>query len=96
MYLEVRVNSLELLSVVRQLGTDVMAVCEDTVKVSPVPLDRHPGCDDQISQHQLPLPSTNFCLEKFHVLAHQDVLQLQLQRKQKNTMMVIRKQKSLK
>lgn len=45
-YLEVSMYSLEALCVIGQLAADVVAVGEDAVKVSPGPLDRHPGGDD--------------------------------------------------
>jgi len=66
------------LGVIGQLAADVMAVCEDAVKVGPGPLDRHPGGDDQVSHHQLPLPAADLCLEILHILTHQNVLQLDL------------------
>lgn len=72
--------SLKALGVVGQLTADVVAVGEDTVKVGPGLLDGHPRGDDQVSHHQLPLPSAYFCLEILHVLTHQDVLQLHLKR----------------
>lgn len=61
-----------------QLAADVVAVCEDAVQVGPGPLNRHPGRDDQVSNHQLSLPSAHFRLEVLHVLTHQDVLQVHL------------------
>lgn len=79
-YLEVNVNSLKALGIIGQLAADVVAVGEDAVEVGPGPLDRHPGGDDQVGHHQLPLPSTHLCLEILYVLAHQDVLQLHLNR----------------
>lgn len=69
-YLEVSVNSLEALCIIGQLAADVVAVGEDAVEVGPGPLDRHPGGDDEVSHHQLPLPSTHLCLEILHVLTH--------------------------
>lgn len=71
-------DSLEALRVTGQLAADVMAVGEDAVEVGPGPLDRHPGRDNQVGHHQLPLPPTNLGLEILHILAHQDVLQLYL------------------
>ncbi len=50
-HLEVSVNSLEALCIISQLAADVVAVGEDAVEVSPGPLDRHPGGDDQVSHH---------------------------------------------
>ena len=77
-HLEVSVNSLEALCVIGQLAANVVAVGEDAVEVGPRPLDRHPGGDDKVSHHQLPLPSAHLCLEILHILTHQDVLQLHL------------------
>lgn len=71
-------NSLEALCIIGQLAADVEAVGEDAVEVGPSPLDGHPGGDDQVSHHQLPLPSTHLRLEILHVFTHQDVLQLNL------------------
>lgn len=79
-YLEIIVNSLEALCIIGQLAANVMAVSEDAVEVGPGPLDRHPGGDDQVSHHQLPLPPTHLCLEILHILTHQDVLKLHLKR----------------
>lgn len=82
--LEVSVNPLEAFCIIGQLAADVVAVGEDAVEVGPGPLDRHPGGDDQVGHHQLPLPSTHLCLEILHVLTHQDVLQLHLKRNKKS------------
>lgn len=79
-YLEVSVDSLEALCVVGQLAADVVAVGEDAVEVGPGPLDGHPGGDDQVGHHQLPLPPAHLCLEILNVFTHQDVLQLHLER----------------
>lgn len=85
-YLEVSVNSLEALCIISQLAADVVTVGENAVEVGPGPLDRHPRGDDQVSDHQLPLPSAHLCLEILHVLTHQDVLQLHLQRKKEGAL----------
>ena len=73
-------NSLEALRIVSQLDTDVVAVGEDAVEVGPGPLHGHPGGDDQVGHHQLPLPPAHLGLEILHVFTHQDVLQLHLKR----------------
>lgn len=75
-------NSLETLGVVGQLAANVVAVCEDAVEVGPGPLDRHPGGGDEVGHHQLPLPAAHLCLEVLHVLTHQDVLKLHLNKKE--------------
>lgn len=77
-HLEIRVNSLEALSIVGQLAANVMAVGEDAIEVGPCPLDGHPSGDDQVCHHQLPLPAAHLCLEILHILTHQDVLKLHL------------------
>lgn len=76
-------NSQEALCIVGQLAADVVAVGEEAVEVGPGPLDRHPGGDDQVSHHQLPLPATHLGLEILYVLTHQDVLQLHLKREKR-------------
>jgi len=78
------VNSLEALSIVGQLAADVVAVGEDAVEVGPCTLDGHPGGDDEVGHHQLLLPSAHLRLEIFHVLTHQNVLQLDLKRKKRS------------
>ncbi|TNN78184.1 hypothetical protein EYF80_011689 [Liparis tanakae] len=80
---KVSVNSLEALGIVGQLAADVVAVGEEAVEVGPGPLDRHPGRDDQVSHHQLPLPAAHLGLEILNVLTHQDVLQLHLKREKR-------------
>lgn len=85
-YLEISVNSLEALCVVGQLTANVMAVSEDAVEMGPGPLDRHPGGDDQVSHHQLPLPPAHLCLEILHILTHQDVLKLHLKTNKKRSL----------
>lgn len=83
-YLKVAVYSLEALCDVGQLAANVVAVGEDAVEVSPGFLDRHPGRDDQVGHHQPLLPAAHFRLEVFHILAHEDVLQLHLKRQKIN------------
>lgn len=84
-YLEIRMNSLEPLCIISQLTANVVAVSEDAAEVGPGPLDRHPGGEDEVSQHQLPLPSTHLFLEILHILIHQDVLKLHLKRKRRKS-----------
>lgn len=79
-------NSLEALGIVGQLRANVVAVCEDAVEMGPGPLDGHPGGDDQVGHHQLPLPPAHLCLEILHILTHQDVLELHLNRHAKGSL----------
>lgn len=77
-YLEVAVDALKKLGIVCQLVTDVFRVGEDALQVSPGALHSQPGANHQVCQHQTPLPAAHLHQEVLHVLAHQDILQLNL------------------
>lgn len=80
LYLEVEMDALKELGIVRQLVTDVLGVGEDALQVSPGALHSQPGANHEVRQHQPPLPATHLDQKVLHVLAHQDILQLDLHR----------------
>lgn len=77
-HLELRVNAVEALGVLRQLGADVLGADEDALQVAPGPLDLKPDGDDGVRRGQLLLPARHLLQEVGQVLGRHQVLQLYL------------------
>ena len=76
--LEVRVDPVEALRVLRQLTSDVLRPDEDGLQMRPGPLYLEPDADDLVGRAELLLPSRDLLQEVSDELGCQHVLQLYL------------------
>ena len=83
MHLEVGVNGVKLLGVLRQLSSNVLRPDEDALKMGPGALHFKPDGDDRVGGGQLLLPVRHLLQEVAHKLGGHHVLQLDLYRQGK-------------